>query len=126
MRDYTKLEIYKEAFDLTRAIYELTNSWPKVEIYCLTQQVRQSVHSVDSNICEGASRNSDADCLRFIYTAFASLKETENHLKLAFALGYITKEVYSIFLERITRLSKMINSFIQSLRYFAQSPKPNP
>jgi len=112
MRDYTKLEIYKKSFALTKAIYELSSTWPQQELYCLTQQIRRSVHSVDSNICEGASRGSNADCLRFIFAAYGSLKETENHLRLAFELGYVGKERYENYKENTEQLSKMINAFI--------------
>ncbi len=123
MRDYTKLEIYNKSFALTRAIYELTSNWPSFEIYGLTQQIRRSAHSVDSNICEGASRNSDANCLRFIYNAYGSLKETENHLKLAFTLSYMSEKDYTAHKECIDHLSRMINNFIQQLRSFVTASR---
>lgn len=125
MRNYKELEIYRKAFALTKSIYGLTSTWPHHELYGLGQQIRRSAHSVDSNICEGASRGSNADCLRFIYNAYGSLKESENHLRLAFEVGYISFEKFREYEEQIDHLSRMINSFIQQLRSFvAESRTP--
>ncbi len=119
MRDYKDLEIYKKAYLLTIEIYKITAKWPKEEIFGLTSQIRRSAHSVNSNICEGASRRSMADCLRFVSTAFSSLKETENHLTLAHDLGFVDKVTYYAFAEEIDHLSRMINNFIKNSRYIA-------
>ena len=122
MHNYKKLEIYKEAFELTKEIYDLTSQWPQEEQYVLIPQIRRSAHSVNSNICEGASRISDSDCLRFIYNAYASLQETENHLTLAHTLGYLGKANFQVFSKKIDRLSRMIYTFIQHLKELKNNP----
>jgi len=38
MRDYTKIEAWKLADDLTVLIYQITKSFPKEELYGLTGQ----------------------------------------------------------------------------------------
>lgn len=116
MRDYKKFRIYQDAYGLTREIYQLTREWPTYELYNLTSQIRKSAHSVNSNICEGLSRNSDADCRRFIYNAYASLKETENHLQMAFDIGYLKKETYETYFSKMDSLCKMLYSFIEKLK----------
>ena len=62
MRDYTKIEAWKLADDLTVAVYEGTRAFPREEIYGLTSQLRRAAYSVPANIAEGSSR------------AFAALK----------------------------------------------------
>jgi four helix bundle protein len=52
MRDYTKIEAWKLADDLTVAIYERTQRFPKEEIYGLTSQLRRATYSVPANIVE--------------------------------------------------------------------------
>jgi hypothetical protein len=42
MRDYTKIEAWKLADDLTVAVNERTRSFPQDEIYGLTSQLRQA------------------------------------------------------------------------------------
>ena len=115
MRDYTKYKIYQEAYALTKEIYKITQKWPPHELYSLTAQIRRSAHSVNTNICEGLSRDSDADCRRFIFNAYASLKETENHLQMAYDVGYIAKDDYDIYFKKLDLLCKMIYRFIAKL-----------
>ena len=116
MNNYNDLEIYKRAYGLTLDIYRITGTWPSHEIFGLTSQTRRSAHSVDSNICEGASRRSNPDCLRFMHVAYSSLRETENHLKLAKDLGYLTVDTFEDLSKRTYELTKMINSFIKNSR----------
>ena len=53
MRDYTKIEAWRLADDLTVAVYECTRSFHKEEIYGLTSQMRRAAFSIPANIVEG-------------------------------------------------------------------------
>ena len=50
MRDYTKIEAWKLADDLTVAVYERTRVFPKEEMYGLTSQLRRASYSVPANM----------------------------------------------------------------------------
>lgn len=52
MRDHRELEVYKLAFKCAMEIFEISKSFPKEEIYSLTDQVRRSSRSVCANIGE--------------------------------------------------------------------------
>ena len=90
MRDYTKIEAWKIADDLTVAVYEHTRIFPKEEIYGLTSQLRRASYSVPANIVEGSSRESTKDYLHFLYIARGSLSETQYFVHLARRLGYLS------------------------------------
>jgi four helix bundle protein len=90
MRDYTKIQAWKLADDLTVAIYEETRSLPKEEIYGLTSQLRRAAYSVPANIVEGSSRDSEKDYLHFLYIARGSLAETQYFVHLSRRLNYLT------------------------------------
>jgi four helix bundle protein len=92
MRDYTKIESWKLADDLTVAVYERTRSFPKEEIYGLTSQLRRASYSVPANIVEGSSRESKKDYLHFLYIARGSLSETQYFIHLAERLRYLSSE----------------------------------
>jgi len=92
MRDYTKIESWKLADDLTVAVYERTRSFPKEEIYGLTSQLRRASYSVPANIVEGSSRESKKDYLHFLYIARGSLSETQYFIHLAGRLRYLSSE----------------------------------
>src|SRR6266699_2347693 len=92
MRDYTKIEAWRLADDLTVAVYERTRSFPKDEMYGLTSQLRRASYSVPANIVEGSSRESKKDYLHFLYIARGSLSETQYFIHLAKRLGYLSVE----------------------------------
>jgi four helix bundle protein len=92
MRDYTKIEAWKLADDLTVAVYERPRSFPRDEIYGLTSQLRRASYSVPANIVEGASRESKRDYLHFLYIARDSLSETQYFIHLAARLAYLSPE----------------------------------
>ena len=92
MRDYTKIEAWKLADDLTVSVYELTRSFPKEEIYGLTSQLRRASYSVPANIVEGATRDSKKDYLHFLYIARGSLSETRYFIHLAGRLQYLSAQ----------------------------------
>ena len=47
-----ELEAYKKAFDAAMEIFELTKTFPKVEMYSLIDQIRRSSRSVCANLAE--------------------------------------------------------------------------
>lgn len=92
MRNYTKIEAWRLADDLTVAIYERTRSFPREEIYGLTSQLRRASYSVPANIVEGSSRDSKKDYLHFLYIARGSLSETQYFVHLTKRLGYLSSQ----------------------------------
>ena len=52
IRDHRELEVYKLAFKCAMEIFEISKSFPKEEIYSLTDQIRRSSRSVCANIGE--------------------------------------------------------------------------
>lgn len=53
--NHKKLDVWKEAMNLVKMIYELTNELPKEEIYGITSQLRCAVISIPSNLVEGVA-----------------------------------------------------------------------
>jgi four helix bundle protein len=83
MKDFRQLKVWQKAHQLTLAIYQVTGSFPRDEIYGLTSQMRRAAASIPSNLAEGCGRNSDAELARFSSMAAGSASELEYHLLLA-------------------------------------------
>lgn len=49
---FSDLEVYKVAFTLQQEIFEISKSFPKEEVYSLTDQIRRSSRSIGGNIAE--------------------------------------------------------------------------
>ena len=52
------LLVWQKAHELSLLIYSLSKSFPKDELYGLTNQMRRASVSISSNIAEGFSMNS--------------------------------------------------------------------
>ena len=74
MRDHTKLRAFVLADEVALLTYRETKKFPKNEIYGLTSQMRRAAVSVPSNIVEGCARVSQVEFLRFLESAFSSLR----------------------------------------------------
>jgi len=115
MRDYRKILAWQKSDDLTVAIYEATSSFPKEEMYSLTNQIRRAATSVPANIAEGASRNTQKDYLHFLYIARGSLAETAYFVHLSWRLKYVTDEVHSRLAEQTDKASRVLTGLIHSV-----------
>ncbi|MFO0488006.1 MAG: four helix bundle protein, partial [Cyclobacteriaceae bacterium] len=78
------MEVWKQAKDLVRQIYELSKSFPKEEQFGLTNQLRRAAVSIPSNIAEGCGRNHFKDSIQLFYIARGSLYEVETQVLIAY------------------------------------------
>jgi len=111
---FEKLEVWKCSVDLTKAIYELTNSFPESEKFGLVSQLRRASISVASNLAEGTSRNTNKDKAHFTTMAYSSLMEVLNQLIISKELNFILENDYERLRENISRISNMLNALRKS------------
>lgn len=113
---FTDLNAWKESHALVLAVYSVTKSFPKEEIFVLTSQLRRSVISITSNIAEGFSRQSKKEKLQFYFIAKGSLTESQNQLILARDLNYIDTDTYANLDKQAIEVSKLLFGLIRSIR----------
>ena len=104
MRDFRKIKAWQLADDLAVAVYEVSKSFPREEIYGITSQIRRAASSVPANIVEGASRESAKDYAHFLQIARGSLAETQYFLHLARRLGYL-EDAQAVQVEALAKRS---------------------
>ena len=112
MKTHKDLEVWKRSIDFVTLIYKKTQSFPKEELYGISNQMRRSAVSIPSNITEGASRQSEKEFIRFLYIARGSAIELETHLIIIKNLGYIKETEYNELTTDITIIAKMLNGLI--------------
>ena len=83
IKTHKDLKAWQESMKLAKAVYELTNKFPKEEVYGLSSQMRRAAVSVPSNLAEGAARASNKEFIQFLYIALGSLSELETQWILA-------------------------------------------
>jgi four helix bundle protein len=116
MRDFRKYDIWKEGLDLSQAIYLLTGSFPKEELFGLSSQMRRASVSIPSNIAEGASRSTEAAFSHFIEISIGSAFELETQLELSKRVNYISSEKLAELLEPLQVLQRKLNAFRNKLK----------
>ena len=107
--------MWKEGIKLAKAIYKLTEKFPRTEIYALSDQIRRAAVSVPSNIAEGQARKAPGDFGRFLHIALGSLAEVDTQLVLAQEFGYLTEADTSALEDQILELRKKLYALINSL-----------
>ena len=87
------LEVYKNAFADAMAIFQLTKKFPPEEKYSLTDQIRRSSRSVNSNIAEAwRKRRYEGSFIAKLSDAESEAAETQVWLEFAVKCGYIMRE----------------------------------
>lgn len=111
LQSYKELIVWQKAYQLVLEIYKTTKSFPKSELFGLSQQMRRAAISIPSNIAEGYDRNHKAEYHLFLSIAYGSLSELETQYSLSKDLGYITKdEVIETLLKEVgVMLYRMIH-----------------
>ncbi|MFC2105551.1 four helix bundle protein [Candidatus Bipolaricaulota bacterium] len=107
-----KLEIWQEAMERVKAVYALTKSWPKDELYGLTGQARRAAVSIPANLAEGLGRGTPKEIARFAQIALGSLYELDTLLHLSAELGYSPQDVIAESRAELTNLAKRTSAFI--------------
>lgn len=115
MKDFRELKVWQKAHELTLAVYQLTGTFPREELYGLTTQLRRSCSSISANLAEGCGRNGDAEFARFCSIAMGSASELEYHLLLARDLKLIKPKEYEELAPRATELKRMLTALLHKL-----------
>ena len=106
------LDIWHEAVEVVKALYMLTRSWPKEELYGLISQARRAAVSVPANLAEGLGRGTPKETARFAQIALGSLYELDTLLYLSAELEYSPQDTVAELREQLTILAKRTSAFI--------------
>lgn len=115
IHSHRDLIVWQKSIKLVIAVYEITKSFPKEEIYCLTSQTRRAVISIPANIAEGQGRRTSKEFETFLAHARGSLLELDTHLEVAFQLGYIDNVQHSNLKEILNEVGRLLNGLIRSI-----------
>ena len=116
MRDFRKLEIWKQGIQLVKEIYKLSKKLPNEEKFGLISQITRAAVSIPSNIAEGCSRNSEVEFKRFLEIAIGSLFELETQIIIIEELDLIKGEDLVELFELIQKEGRMINGLINKIK----------
>ena len=119
VNSFRDLEVYKLARQLSFEIFEMTKSFPKAEMYSLTDQIRRSSRSVGAQIAEAwAKRRYKRHFISKLTDSDGEQQETQHWIETALDCGYITAMHSKNWLERYASVGRMLNSMIKKADSF--------
>jgi len=111
---YRDLRVYQAAIAAAMKIFNITKSFPKEEMYSMTDQMRRASRSVCTNIGEAwRRRRYKAAFIAKLNDSETEATETQVWLELALLSGYITQqfhdEMFDEYESIVAQLVVMIN-----------------
>ena len=116
MQDFRNLQVWQKAHELALLIYELTQDFPKDELFGLRNSLRRTCVDIPAYIAEGSGKSSDAEFSRCIGSALGLSNRLEYFVLLSHDLKMFSDEESVRLNTAIIELKKKLNAFIGRLR----------
>ncbi len=116
IHSFKDLFVWQKGHLVVLEIYKVTQSFPKSELFGLTNQLRRAAVSITSNIAEGFSRRSSKEKIQFYFMAYGSLSEVENQLQIAKDIGYLDEDLFEDLMYLVNETGKLLNGLINKTK----------
>lgn len=115
IQSYQDLDVWQRGMNLAEAVWKLTRTFPKEELFGMTSQSRRAAASIPANLAEGWGRRSPKEFRHFMHITQGSLRELETHLLLSQRVGLATDEQVKPLLEQASILGRQLIALERSL-----------
>ncbi|MCL1601564.1 MAG: four helix bundle protein [Actinomycetia bacterium] len=115
MQDYRKLTVWQSSMALAKDCYTVTMSFPRSELFGLTDQIRRSAVSIPSNISEGSGRGTSKEFARYLRIAYASGCELGTQLELARRIPMGPEHELADLLSQVEDIRRMLTTLTQRI-----------
>ena len=116
MGEFRTLVAWQKAMDLVDEIYRAVLSFPRSELFALSQQLRAAAVSIPSLLAEGKGRYTIADQRHFYREARGSNYELQTEIEIEIRQGFIPPDAGSELIKRAEEVGRLINGLLGSLR----------
>jgi four helix bundle protein len=119
IRSAKDLMVYKRAYEMAMAVFEVSKTFPAEERYSLTSQIRRSSRSICLNLREAwAKRRYEAHFLSKLTDCDGENSETDTSLDFALSCGYINQDQHAKLTSMSQEVGKMLGSILQAPEKF--------
>lgn len=112
---FRDLRVWQQGMKLGLKIYEVTDSFPRKELFGLRSQMTRAAVSIPSNIAEGKGRQTDKEFRSFLFHARGSLMELQTQIEFARELKYMSKDVAASLQKDCDQLGSGLTGLINAL-----------
>ena len=113
---FENLIIWQKSMDLAEEMNLLSNSFPKLEVYNLSSQLRRASDSIALNISEGSILQSNAEFRKFLGYSIRSLAEVVTCLHKAIRRKYLSKNDFEKYYNECHNLMNMTIAYRNKLK----------
>ncbi len=118
-KSHRDLIVYQKARALANDIFNLTKSFPKEEMYSLTDQIRRSSRSVGAQIAEAwAKRRYEKHFISKLTDADGEQHETQHWLETALDCKYISEIEAQALVEKCREVGRLLGSMMDKADLF--------
>lgn len=117
------LIVYQKSRQLQREILKLTRSFPKEEMYSLTDQIRRSSRSIGANITEAwAKRRYEKHFVSKLTDSDGEQMETQHWIETALECEYIDQKTSAQLIEKCLEIGRMLGGMMDKAELFCGEP----
>ena len=122
-RSFKDLRVYQKAREVSRTVFRLSKTFPKEEMYSLTDQIRRAVRSVGAQLAEAwGKRRYERHFVSKLTDADAEQMETQHWVGEALDCGYISDADAGKLNSGLEEIGRMLNSMMEKGDSFCGSP----
>ncbi len=121
VRNFRELEVYQLARQLAKEIFEVSKTFPKEEMYSLTDQMRRASRSIGAQIAEAwGKRKYEKHFVSKLTDSYSEQLETQHWIDSAFDCSYIKQTTAAPLLSKCSSIGNMLESMIDKSSWFCE------
>ncbi|MEW6402085.1 MAG: four helix bundle protein [Chloroflexota bacterium] len=122
-KSFRDLVVYQKSRALQQDILKLTKTFPKEEMFSLTDQVRRSSRSIGANITEAwAKRRYEKHFISKLTDSDGEQMETQHWIETALECQYIDQQTSVQLVEKCQEVGRMLNGMMDKAEMFCGEP----
>jgi len=122
-QSFRDLIVYQKSRELQREILKLTRSFPREEMFSLTDQIRRSSRSVGANITEAwAKRRYEKHFISKLTDSDGEQMETQHWIETALECEYIDQKATTQLIAKCLEIGRLLNGMMAKAELFCGEP----
>lgn len=120
---FRDLIVHQKSRQLQRELFRITKTFPKEEMFSLTDQIRRSSRSVGANIYEAwAKRRYERHFISKLTDADGEQMETQHWIETALDCEYIDQKTSVQVVEKCLEIGRMLGGMMDKAEMFCGEP----
>ncbi|WP_312761571.1 four helix bundle protein [Epilithonimonas sp.] len=112
---FEKLRVWQKALELSTLVHNVTREFQKEELFILISQIKRAADSVNLNIAEGSTGQSNKEFIKFLRYSLRSNIEVVSCIFIAKEREIISEENFNKIYEMSEEILAMISALIKKL-----------